>query len=73
MCKYCEQTDVIISSNYKNIGADLRFDVENRQLENNAETCLMEHDAEHAQMYLDYATGVRMVLDNIKILKENEL
>lgn len=36
------------------------------QLESNAETCLMEHDAEHAQMYLDYATGVRMVLDNIK-------
>ena len=39
------------------------------QLENNAETCLIEHDAEHAQMYLDYATGVRMILDNIKILK----
>lgn len=40
-----------------------------KQLENNAENCLIEHDAEHAQMYLDYATGVRMVLDNIKILK----
>ena len=39
------------------------------QLENNAETCLIEHDAEHARMYLDYATGVRMVLDNIIILK----
>lgn len=33
MCKYCEQTDFIISSNYKNVGADLRFDVENRQLD----------------------------------------
>ena len=28
MCKFCEHTDVILSGNYKNIGYDLRLDVE---------------------------------------------
>jgi len=36
------------------------------QLEKNATISLEAKDAEHAKMYLDYATGVRMVLDNIE-------
>lgn len=36
------------------------------QLEDNATKCLEEKDAEHAKMYMEYATGVRMVLDNIE-------
>lgn len=36
------------------------------QLEENATKCLEQKDTEHAKMYMEYATGVRMVLDNIK-------
>ncbi len=36
------------------------------QLEGNASRCLERKDAKHAQMYMDYATGVRMVIDSIE-------
>ena len=36
------------------------------RLEENAAKCLEEKNGEHAQMYLNYANGVRMVIDNIK-------
>ncbi|QST02539.1 hypothetical protein IMZ31_24120 (plasmid) [Pontibacillus sp. ALD_SL1] len=36
------------------------------QLEKNATNCLEKNDKENAQMYLNYAEGVRMVLDNIE-------
>lgn len=36
------------------------------QLEENATKSLEKKDAEHAKMYMEHATGVRMVLDNIE-------
>ncbi len=32
-CKVCQTTDCIIAANYKNIGADLRIDLDNNQLD----------------------------------------
>lgn len=36
------------------------------QLEDNAGKCIEKVDVENAKMYMYYATGVRMVLDNIE-------
>ncbi|HHW90946.1 MAG TPA: hypothetical protein GX745_08610 [Clostridiales bacterium] len=42
------------------------------QLEGNATKCLEQKDAEHAKMYMEYATGVRMVLDNIEYAEDDK-
>jgi len=37
------------------------------QLEKNTTKCLENNDGEHAKLYMNYATGVRMILDNIEL------
>jgi len=39
------------------------------QLEKKAGDCLEKNDVKNAQMFLDYALGIRMVLDNIELSK----
>jgi len=36
-------------------------------LEKNVEMCINENKIKEAQQYIDYTTGVRMVLDNIEL------